>query len=49
MRVTIPTELSQPTIQMGKMKKRNHLKYVDFSGENNIIAGVKGSGWDGVW
>jgi hypothetical protein len=29
---------------MGKMKKRNHLKYVDFSGENNIVVGVKGRG-----
>jgi hypothetical protein len=46
--VTIPTELSQPTIQMGNMKKINHLKYVDFIGENNIIAGVRVSGRDGV-
>jgi hypothetical protein len=31
------------------MKKINHLKYVDFSGENNTIAGVRVSGRDGVW
>jgi hypothetical protein len=33
---------------MRNLNKRNHLKYMDLGGENNIITNVRVTGWDGV-